>query len=138
MRNKISIIFLIIFFIGYYFYPKSGTLNSFAFYNFNKSSIEKIEIRNTSSMKDKSIRDKDKINEIVSNISGIKITQSYDSTLGKARGSYYIYIYDKNTIPMEIVIQNKEYINVINDSNKSYKIIENSFDTDYIDRLISE
>ncbi len=62
------------------------------------------------------------------------------STANKTKGSIYIFIYDKSRITTEIIIQGKEYINIINDydnSNKEYKIIDNSLDLDYINRLIS-
>lgn len=122
----------------YCLYPKSGTLNSFLLSNYDKESIEEVELRSTYSGQDKSFRDKKEINEIISNISNIKLVQYYGSTKDRVKGSYHIYIYDKNQIT-EIYIQGKEYINIINDcdnSNKVYKIIDNSLNEDYINGLI--
>lgn len=53
----------------------------------------------------------------------------------------HIYIYDKNSISAEVIIQGKEYISIannINNSNKKYRIIENTLDLDYINKLISQ
>lgn len=53
----------------------------------------------------------------------------------------HIYIYDKNSISAEVIIQGKEYISIannINNSNKKYRIIENTLDFDYINKLISQ
>lgn len=147
MRNRRKILILLfisllilILGIGYYLYPKTGTLNSFLLNNYNKENIEKIEIRSTISRQDKSIEDKDEINEILSKFSNVKLTQYYGNTTDRIKGAYYIYIYDKNVIPIEVSIQGKEYVNIINYSDKSYrkyKIIDNSLDIYYIDKLIS-
>lgn len=145
MRNRrkflillfISLLILVLG-IGYYLYPKTGTLNNFLLSNYNKDNIEKIEIRSTISRQDKSIEDKDEINEILSEFSKVKLVRYYGNTYDKTKGSYYIYIYDKNGIPIEVGIQGKEYVNIINDSDKSYrryKIIDSSLD---IDELISQ
>ncbi|MBN7577054.1 hypothetical protein C1H57_22245 [Clostridium sp. 2-1] len=147
MRNKkkfsillFSILLILALGTGYYLYHKPGTLNSFLLNNYNKENIEQIEIRSTLSRQDRSIKDKDKITEILANISNIKLVRHYGSTANKTKGSIYIFIYDKSRITTEIIIQGKEYINIINDydnSNKEYKIIDNSLDLDYINRLIS-
>lgn len=126
--------------IGYYLYPKTGTLNGFLLNNYNKENIEKIEIRSTISRQDKSIEDKDEINEILSKFSNVKLARHYGNTSDRVKGAYYIYIYDKNGIPIEVNIQGEEYVNIINDSDKSYRkyrIIDNSLDVDYINELIS-
>lgn len=145
MRNKKNILFLIIILLicilAYYFYPRIITLNSILFNNYNKENIEEIEIRSTSSRQDKSIKDKDEINNILTNFSNIKLVKHYGDISNRTKGSYHIYIYDKNSIPIEIVIQGKEYINIINDhdkSNKEYKIVDNSLNANYINELISQ
>lgn len=135
-----SILLILALGIGYYLYPKTGTLNSFLLNNYNIKNIEQIEIRSTISRQNKLIEDKDKINEILSNVSNIKLLRHYGSTADKTKGSIHIFIYDESKIAIEIIIQGKEYINIINDydnSNKEYKIIDNSLDLDYINTLIS-
>jgi hypothetical protein len=75
------------------------------------------------------------------NLSKIKLIQHYGSISNRTKISYHIYIYDKNSISAEVIIQGKEYISIvnnINNSNKEYKIIENTLDLDYINRLISQ
>ncbi|WP_270565820.1 hypothetical protein [Clostridium beijerinckii] len=144
-KKKFSILFFSTLLIlalgtGYYLCHQTGTLNSFLLNNYNKENIEQIEIRSTVSREDKSIKDKDKINEILANVSNVKLVRHYGSTANKTKGAIHIFIYDKSRINIEIIIQGKEYINIINDydnSNKEYKIIDNSLDLDYINRLIS-
>ncbi|MBN7576257.1 hypothetical protein C1H57_17510 [Clostridium sp. 2-1] len=145
MRKKLSVsIFLITVLIvcaSYYLYPRKGTLNNFLFSNYNKENIEEIEIRSTSGGEDKTIKDKIEINDILFNLSKIKLIQHYGSISNRAKGSYHIYIYDKNSISAEVTIQGKEYISIannINNSNKEYRIIENTLDLDYINKLISQ
>ncbi|EHI98270.1 MULTISPECIES: hypothetical protein [unclassified Clostridium] len=144
MTKKRFVIFLItilsICILGYYLYPKNEDIGKLLFSNYQKENIEKIEIRSTSSRQDRSIKDKDKINEILYNISNIKLVRYYGSTVNRTKGSIHIYIYDESKVTTEIIIQGKEYINIINNYdnfNKEYKIIDNSLDLDYINRLIS-
>ncbi|MDF2884210.1 MAG: hypothetical protein K0R54_4777 [Clostridiaceae bacterium] len=144
MKKRVSIIILLIavlvVILGYYLYPRTGTLNSFLSNNYNKENIEQIEIRSTYSGQDKTVKDKDEINKILDNVSNIKLVRHYGSTENKTKGAIHIFIYDESRIVTEIIIQGKEYIDIINDydnSNKEYKIIDNSLDLDYINRLIS-
>lgn len=144
MTKKRFVIFLItilsICILGYYLYSKNEDIGKLLFSNYQKENIEKIEIRSTSSRQDRSIKDKDKINEILYNISNIKLVRYYGSTVNRTKGSIHIYIYDESKVTTEIIIQGKEYINIINNYdnfNKEYKIINNSLDLDYINRLIS-
>ncbi|WP_459479620.1 hypothetical protein [Clostridium saccharoperbutylacetonicum] len=144
MKKRVSIIILLIavlvVILGYYLYPRTGTLNSFLSNNYNKENIEQIEIRSTYSGQDKTVKDKDEINKILDNVSNIKLVRHYGSTENKTKGAIHIFIYDESRIVTEIIIQGKEYIDIINDydnSNKEYKIIDNSLDLDYINSLIS-
>ncbi|WP_026886729.1 hypothetical protein [Clostridium beijerinckii] len=144
MKKNLSISILLITVLivcsSYYLYPRKGTLNSFLFSNYNKENIEKIEIRSTLGGEDKTIKDKIEINNILFDLSKIKLIQHYGSVSDRTKGSYHIYIYDKNSISAEVTIQGKEYINIANNisnSNKEYRIIENTLDLDYINGLIS-
>lgn len=144
MKKRVSIIILLIavlvVILGYYLYPRTGTLNSFLLSNYNKENIEQIEIRSTYSGQDKTVKDKDEINKILDSVSNIKLVRHYGSTENKTKGAIHIFIYAESRIVTEIIIQGKEYIDIINDydnSNKEYKIIDNSLDLDYINRLIS-
>jgi len=144
MKKRVGIIILLIavlvVILGYYLYPRTGTLNSFLFSNYNKENIEQIEIRSTYSGQDKTVKDRDEISKILDNVSNIKLVRHYGSAENKTKGAIHIFIYDKSKITNEIIIQGKEYINIINDdgnSNKEYKIIDNSLDLDYINSLIS-
>lgn len=92
MRNKkkfsillFSILLILALGTGYYLYHKPGTLNSFLLNNYNKENIEQIEIRSTLSRQDRSIKDKDKITEILANVSNIKLVRHYGSTANKQR-----------------------------------------------------
>ncbi|UYZ39010.1 hypothetical protein OD350_29420 (plasmid) [Clostridium beijerinckii] len=144
MKKRVSIIIFLISVLviisGYYLYPRTGTLNSFLLSHYNKENIEQIEIRSTYSGQYKSVRDKDEINKMLSDFSNIKLVQHYGSTSDREKGSYHIYIYDENSVTTEIIIQGKEYINIINSSNNSnreYKVIDDSLDLDFINEFLS-
>ncbi|KFX54738.1 hypothetical protein HYH39_17885 [Clostridium botulinum] len=149
MKNRSKILILLcigliicILGIGYYYlHPKTGSLNGFLFNNYNKEEIRKIEIRSTHSRKEKLIEDKDEMNKIISDFSNIKLIEYYGSTSNTSKGAYYIYFYDKYDVPIQVTIKGKEYINIINDvdkSNKNYKIIDNSLDVNDIYKLLSK
>lgn len=144
LKKKLVLVCIVLFILGlgaFYVYPKNKLLSSFLFNNYNKEEIRKIEIRSTYSREDKLIENKDEINKIINSLYQIKLVQYYGSINNRTKGSYYIYFYDKDSIPIEVAIKGTKYVNIINDVNKynkNYKILDNSLDINEIDKLLSK
>ncbi|SFC38032.1 hypothetical protein [Clostridium uliginosum] len=145
MKNiKNYIIFLSIIILtvclGYYFHSKYVTLDNIFSMTINKENVDKIYIRGVNSGNIKSIKDKNKINEILSNLSNVKLVEYYgDTAKNRTKGAYEIVIYKNAEDTLFIYTLGKEYL-MISDNEKSlkiYKILDNSFDREYMKKITS-
>ncbi|NFI60149.1 hypothetical protein FDA39_09675 [Clostridium botulinum] len=88
---------------------------------------------------EKVIKNKGDIDELISNISKIKLIRYYGDLSNQRKGSYYFFIYENNKISLYINISGKEYVTMTDyKTNKEYKykIIDNSLDLDSLYNLI--
>ncbi|SFC39924.1 hypothetical protein [Clostridium uliginosum] len=106
----------------------------------NKENVDKIHIRGVNSGNIKNIKDKNKINEILSNLSNVKLVEyNGDTSKNRTKGAYEIVIYENHKYTLFIYTLGKEYL-IISDSEKflkRYKVLDNSFDREYMEKITS-
>ncbi|WP_252230616.1 hypothetical protein [Clostridium sp. ZBS15] len=135
----LSIIILSIILI-YYFYPRKTTIGNVLSNNCNLETIDKLYIRGVNSGNEKNIKDKEEIKQILSYISNTKIIRYFgDTSKNRTKGSFEICIYENSDDILCIYTLGKEYLIIWyrDNSNKTYKVIDDSFDRNYMNKVLS-
>lgn len=122
----------------HYIYPEKTTLDKIISSHCSKENINEIYIERLDSGNKKSIKDKDTINKVLSNLSNVQLVKySGHMPHHKTEYSYEICIYDtkKNLF---IDTRGKEYFIISDDGNllKRYKVLIDSFDYEYMDEIL--
>ena len=135
----LSIIILSIILI-YYFYPRKTTIGTVLSTNCNLETIDKLYIRGVNSGNEKNFKSKAEINEILSYISNTKIIRYFgDTSKNRTKGSFEICLYENSNDILCIYTLGKEYLIIWykDNSSKTYKVIDDSFDRDYMNKVLS-
>ncbi|WP_315076688.1 hypothetical protein [uncultured Clostridium sp.] len=135
----LSIIILSIILL-YCFYPRKTTIGNILSTNCNLEAIDKLYIRGVNSGNEKTIKDKDEINEILSYISTTKLVRYFgDTSKNRTKGSFHICLYENSDDVLSIYTLGKEYLIIWykDNSNKTYKVLDDSFDRDYMNKALS-
>ncbi|MBW6409426.1 hypothetical protein [Clostridium weizhouense] len=146
MKNfKKYILFILIIilaiFLLYYFHPKNTTLGNIFSVHCDKENINKLYIRGINSRTENYIEDKNQIESILSNLSNVELIEySGDTSKNRTKGSYEICIYESGKNNLYIYTLGKEYLIIYNDSDfyKTYKVLNNSFNRKYMEKITSE
>ncbi|MBN1035198.1 hypothetical protein DWC20_06485 [Clostridium botulinum] len=135
----LSIIILSIILI-YYFYPRKTTIGTILYTNCNLETIDKLYIRGVNSGNEQNFKSKAEINEILSYISNTEIIRYFgDTSKNRTKGSFEICLYENSDDILCIYTLGKEYLIIWykDNSSKTYKVIDDSFDRDYINKVLS-
>lgn len=135
----LSVIALVVISI-YYLYPKSSSFSNLILKNCQGSNITKIRMTSSYDDKYRSIKDINEINKLLSDLSKIKIVEFKENT--NIRSDYYYDFAistDKDNNLLEVIVYDTNYITIdnIREHNlKTYRIIDNGLNKDYLKELI--
>ncbi|NFN93360.1 hypothetical protein FDB28_04485 [Clostridium botulinum] len=135
----LSIIILSIILI-YCFYTRKTTIGNVVSTNCNLETIDKLYIRGVNSGNEQNFKSKTEINEILSYISNTEIIRYFgDTSKNRTKWSFEICLYENSDDILCIYTLGKEYLIIYykDNSSKTYKVIDDSFDRDYMNKVLS-
>ncbi|NFT36132.1 hypothetical protein FDF10_12345, partial [Clostridium botulinum] len=124
----------------YCFYTRRTTIMKGVSTNCNLETIDKLYIRGVNSGNEQNFKSKAEINEILSYISNTEIIRYFgDTSKNRTKGSFEICLYENSNDVLSIYTLGKEYLIIWykDNSSKIYKVIDDSFDRDYINKVLS-